>query len=70
MTTTDGKTYVEVVRDLFDDGKVTIAEDGAVEIVPTDMGSVLAVLKKLGAARREEEGPPSPSPMGPSGTRR
>jgi hypothetical protein len=50
MATTE--TYVEVVRDLEAAGLVTVAEDGAVDIVPHDLDSVVAIIKQLGAAHR------------------
>jgi hypothetical protein len=53
-TTTDRERYIQTVATLGDDGQVMIAEDGAVEIVPTDIESVLAILNRLGSARREE----------------
>ena len=62
MTTTDPRqlplTEPEdreaVVDELLDAGLVTIAEDGALEIVPHDEETVVALVKRLGAARRKE----------------
>jgi hypothetical protein len=57
MTNTP-ETLGDVVERLVDEGQATVADDGAVKIVSTDLADVLAVLTQLGAATRSEEPEP------------
>ena len=55
-TTPDRAQYIETVRELEAEGKVTIAEGGVVEIVSHEYADVIAIMKQLDAARRPEAG--------------